>query len=240
MTVNNPRCPSEHLSSSPTLGVARIAWRAAGGAAGQRAYLMLASLPSGRCGLLGRRRLRQPMAGHQLPRASHHDYDELVVPTGPPIGTCQDALDTAAASTSTTPPPGPDPDELPGETTKSGSVSWSTTWRTRRVLTSQAGCQALAGGRMFRWPGGRGWRVAGVRGRRVPDGRSGCGSAAVSGRAGRGQGWGGVGGKPRGNPGAVGEGCLRGFPPTWVLSRPLAGRRGAGGRGVFGGGPSKA
>jgi hypothetical protein len=28
-------------------------------------------------------------------RASHHDYDESVFFTGLPVGTCQDALDTA-------------------------------------------------------------------------------------------------------------------------------------------------
>jgi hypothetical protein len=28
-------------------------------------------------------------------RASHDDYDESIFPTGLPIGTCQDALDTA-------------------------------------------------------------------------------------------------------------------------------------------------
>ena len=28
-------------------------------------------------------------------RASHDDYDESVFPTGLPVGTCQDALDTA-------------------------------------------------------------------------------------------------------------------------------------------------
>jgi hypothetical protein len=28
-------------------------------------------------------------------RVSHDDYDESIFPTGPPIGTCQDALDTA-------------------------------------------------------------------------------------------------------------------------------------------------
>ena len=28
-------------------------------------------------------------------RASHDDYDESTVPTGLPIGTCEDALDTA-------------------------------------------------------------------------------------------------------------------------------------------------
>ncbi len=57
--MSNPRCPSEHLSSSLNLGVARIAWRVAGGAAGERAYLMIASLPSGRRLLL--------VAGRLLP-----------------------------------------------------------------------------------------------------------------------------------------------------------------------------
>jgi hypothetical protein len=28
-------------------------------------------------------------------RASHDDYDESIFPTGLPVGTCQDALDTA-------------------------------------------------------------------------------------------------------------------------------------------------
>jgi len=61
MTVSNPRCPSEHLSSSLNLGVARIAWRVAGGAAGERAYLMIASLPSGRRRLLVAGRLVLPL-----------------------------------------------------------------------------------------------------------------------------------------------------------------------------------
>ncbi|HEX2806189.1 MAG TPA: hypothetical protein VHN80_08465 [Kineosporiaceae bacterium] len=28
-------------------------------------------------------------------RASHDDYEESLFPTGPPFGTCEDALDTA-------------------------------------------------------------------------------------------------------------------------------------------------
>jgi hypothetical protein len=66
-------------------------------------------------------RLRYVGSAHQwqfaIYRASHDDYDESVFPTGLPIGTCQQALDTPAASTSTTPPPGPNPDELTGQTT---------------------------------------------------------------------------------------------------------------------------
>ncbi len=41
-------------------------------------------------------------------RASHDNYDESVFFTGLPVGTCQDALDTPASSTPTTPPPGSD------------------------------------------------------------------------------------------------------------------------------------
>ncbi|MGH8882391.1 MAG: hypothetical protein ACRD0P_34450 [Stackebrandtia sp.] len=33
--------------------------------------------------------------GFAIYRASHDDYDESVFPTGLPIGTCEDALDTA-------------------------------------------------------------------------------------------------------------------------------------------------
>jgi hypothetical protein len=44
-------------------------------------------------------RLRYVGSAHQwqfaIYRASHNDYDESVFPTGLPIGTCQDALDTA-------------------------------------------------------------------------------------------------------------------------------------------------
>jgi len=51
-------------------------------------------------------------------RASHDDYDESVFFTGLPVGTCQDALDTACGlylndPTAWTPPP----DEPTGETT---------------------------------------------------------------------------------------------------------------------------
>jgi hypothetical protein len=44
-------------------------------------------------------RLRYAGSAHQwqfaIYRASHDDYDESVFPAGLPIGTCQDALDTA-------------------------------------------------------------------------------------------------------------------------------------------------
>jgi hypothetical protein len=44
-------------------------------------------------------RLRYAGSAHQwqfaIYRASHDDYDESIFPTGLPIGTCQDALDTA-------------------------------------------------------------------------------------------------------------------------------------------------
>lgn len=44
-------------------------------------------------------RLRYIGSAHQwrfaIYRASHHDYDESIFPTGLPTGTCQDALDTA-------------------------------------------------------------------------------------------------------------------------------------------------
>ena len=44
-------------------------------------------------------RLRYVGSAHQwqfaIYRASHDDYDESVFPTGLPIGTCQQALDTA-------------------------------------------------------------------------------------------------------------------------------------------------
>src|SRR5216684_940758 len=44
-------------------------------------------------------RLRYVGSAHQwqfaIYRASHDDYDESIFPTGLPIGTCQDALDTA-------------------------------------------------------------------------------------------------------------------------------------------------
>jgi hypothetical protein len=44
-------------------------------------------------------RLRYVGSAHQwqfaIYRASNNDYDESVFPTGLPIGTCQDALDTA-------------------------------------------------------------------------------------------------------------------------------------------------
>ena len=33
--------------------------------------------------------------GFSIYRASHDDYDESIFPTGLPIGTCEDALDTA-------------------------------------------------------------------------------------------------------------------------------------------------
>jgi hypothetical protein len=36
-----------------------------------------------------------PNAHRSTCPASHDDYDESVFPTGLPIGTCQDALDTA-------------------------------------------------------------------------------------------------------------------------------------------------
>jgi hypothetical protein len=43
-------------------------------------------------------RLRYVGSAHQrqfaIHRASHDDYDESVFPSGPPIGTCQDTLDT--------------------------------------------------------------------------------------------------------------------------------------------------
>ena len=46
-------------------------------------------------------RLRYIGSAHQWPfaiyRASHDDYDESIFPTGLPIGTCQDALDTACS-----------------------------------------------------------------------------------------------------------------------------------------------
>jgi hypothetical protein len=46
-------------------------------------------------------RLRYLGSAHQwrfaIYRASHHDYDESIFPTGLPIGTCEDALDTACA-----------------------------------------------------------------------------------------------------------------------------------------------
>ena len=44
-------------------------------------------------------RLRYGGSAHQwgfaIYRASHDDYDESVFPTGSPVGTCEDALDTA-------------------------------------------------------------------------------------------------------------------------------------------------
>ena len=44
-------------------------------------------------------RLRHAGSAHDwqfaIYRASHDDYDESVFPTGLPVGTCQDALDTA-------------------------------------------------------------------------------------------------------------------------------------------------
>jgi hypothetical protein len=44
-------------------------------------------------------RLRYVGSAHQwqfaIYRASHDDYDESIFPTGLPVGTCQDALDTA-------------------------------------------------------------------------------------------------------------------------------------------------
>jgi hypothetical protein len=46
-----------------------------------------------------RRRSTDVGSAHQwqfaIYRASHDDYDESVFPTGLPVGTCQDALDTA-------------------------------------------------------------------------------------------------------------------------------------------------
>ena len=57
---------------------------------------MLASPPSRRAAVpRALRRLRQPMAVRHLLRASHDDYDESAFPTCLPIGTCQDALDSA-------------------------------------------------------------------------------------------------------------------------------------------------
>jgi hypothetical protein len=51
-------------------------------------------------------------------RASHDDYDESIFPTGLPIGTCQDALDTACGLLPERPHRlGLTPDELTGETT---------------------------------------------------------------------------------------------------------------------------
>jgi hypothetical protein len=44
-------------------------------------------------------RLRYAGSAHQwqfaIYRASHDDYDESIFPTGLPVGTCQQALDTA-------------------------------------------------------------------------------------------------------------------------------------------------
>jgi hypothetical protein len=44
-------------------------------------------------------RLRYTGSAHQwgfaIYRASHNDYAESAFPTGPPVGTCEDALDTA-------------------------------------------------------------------------------------------------------------------------------------------------
>jgi len=85
------------LSSSLNLGVARIARRVAGGAARAQATSARGSAvpapPSPGC------RLRHVGSASQwqfaIYRASHDGYDESVFPTGLPIGTCQDALDTA-------------------------------------------------------------------------------------------------------------------------------------------------
>jgi hypothetical protein len=44
-------------------------------------------------------RLRYAGSAHQwgfaIYRASHHDYADSILPTGIPVGTCEDALDTA-------------------------------------------------------------------------------------------------------------------------------------------------
>ena len=50
-------------------------------------------------------------------RASHDDYDESILPTGLPVGTCQDALDTACGLYLNDPTAWTTPDELTGETT---------------------------------------------------------------------------------------------------------------------------
>ena len=59
------------------------------------------------------------MAVRHLLRASHDDYDESAIPTCLPIGTCQDALDSACGLYLNDPTVlDLTPDELAGMTTK--------------------------------------------------------------------------------------------------------------------------
>ena len=66
-------------------------------------------------------RLRYVGSAHHwqfaIDRASHDDYDESVFPTGLPVGTCQQALDTACGLYLNDPPLDLTPDELTGEAT---------------------------------------------------------------------------------------------------------------------------
>jgi hypothetical protein len=58
-------------------------------------------------------RLRYGGSAHQwgfaIYRASHDDYEDSYLPTGYPVGTCEEALDTACGLYSVTPPPGSHP-----------------------------------------------------------------------------------------------------------------------------------
>ena len=64
-------------------------------------------------------RLRYVGSAHQwqfaIYRASHDDYDESVFPTGLPIGTCQQALDTACGLYLNDPTAWPDPRRTYGQ-----------------------------------------------------------------------------------------------------------------------------
>jgi hypothetical protein len=90
-------------------------------------------------------RLRYVGSAHQwqfaVYRASHDDYDESVFFTGLPVGTCQDALDTACGLYLNDPPPGPDPrrtygrdHEVPASTRRAS--------RTLRSATARRGWHA--------------------------------------------------------------------------------------------------
>ena len=62
------------------------------------------------------RRLRPLTGSFAIYRASHDDYDESVFPTGLPVGTCQEALDTACGLYLNDPTAWTlTPDELTGE-----------------------------------------------------------------------------------------------------------------------------
>ena len=82
-------------------------------------------------------------------RASHDDYDESVFPTGLPVGTCQDALDTACGLYLNDPTAWIQPPTNSRVWPGPWVPSWPATWR--------RACSAWAAGpRPSSWPPGRG------------------------------------------------------------------------------------